>query len=163
MIHPFQSHDKSTDYKLRPQTGRSEHSRELPKTTQRSSNTSGPAKSKGNPPHHKKAPESESVETKLKKTPKSGENGLHSKSSVSKDIKHSERKDSGIGCSPPSVEPHNELESTDTSVVDVSSAGPADSEVEEQEKVVRTENEEAGDSAETKKDTNPIRYTRVSS
>ncbi len=109
--------------------------------------------------HHRKGQshDLDSTDPKSKKVPK--ENGGPSKT-TSRDIKRSDRKDSGIGQSPPSVEPNNELESTDTSVVDLSTVGAGESESEEQETVAATEDAPV-DSTEEEKSSR-IQYTRVS-
>lgn len=151
-----QSHEKSTDYKLRPQTGRFEHSKGTDSKPPQRSGPSGQPKNKGN--HHRKPQNSQPHDTDNTDTkPKRA-----SSKSFHRDIKRTESKDSGIGHSPPSVDPQNELESTDTSVAELSNGGIEDGEPEEQVKVVRTETEEQPESTAGKPEINRLHYSRVS-
>ncbi len=100
------------------------------------------------------------MDAKSKKLPK--ENGTTSKS-ISKDMKRYERKDSGIGHSPPSIEPPTELESTDPSLVDLSSGSKVgESETEEQDRVAGGEAEALAEPTQEKKQKSDRKhYTRV--
>ncbi len=78
-------------------------------------------------------------------------------------MKRYERKDSGIGHSPPSIEPPTELESTDPSIVDLSNSGRVgESEGEEQENLAGDKEGSPGPEVEKKKKSDRKHYTRVS-
>lgn len=77
-------------------------------------------------------------------------------------MKRYERKDSGIGHSPPSIEPPTELESTDPSIVDLSTGGGVG---ESEEQVSVAEAKEAllvEPEQEKKQKSDRKQYTRVS-
>ena len=151
------------------------------KKTHRSNATSSAPKNRGNTPQHRKGQSTQShgldtsvpdqkpkkVQTENHKVVDNERLAAKTNATSSKDIKRQERKDSGIGSSPSSVDPQNEHESTGSSTGDLSNDGadaiPADVLVDNHNEDDVDDQEGSGtNETDVKMDDNRIKYSRVS-